>query len=221
MDGKPAYHVESTELTYVAQGAQRRANVTTLSRSPPSMARPRRASLGWAPVVPYRKNAPEQAAAGAGLSFRFPEPTDGKSMWELAEQAGLDVNSPYAYVMWAEYHRRTSLVAEDDAGLAGFVTGFAVPETDLTTVFVWQIAVANDRRQRGIGARLLDELVVRTGARCIEATVTPSNQASAALFRGLGARHGATPTEELAYGEHLFPGRHEAEIRFRIPVSAA
>lgn len=139
-------------------------------------------------------------------------------MWALAQRAGLDLNSPYAYVLWGDLHARTSVVATVDGELVGFITGFLVPR-EPSTAFVWQIAVDDRFRGRGIGSRMLDALVERTGVTAIEATVTPDNAASAALFRGLGARHG-TPVEETpAYGEDLFPAGHAPEIRFRIPVA--
>lgn len=140
-------------------------------------------------------------------------------LWALAGECGLDLNSPYAYVMWGRYHQETTVVAEDEAGVAGFVLAFRVPR-DPDTVFVWQIAVAGDRRGRGIGGALLDELVDRTGARCVEATVTPSNAASAAMFRALAARHGTTAAEEPCFAEHHFPAGHEAEVLFRIPTQS-
>lgn len=157
------------------------------------------------------------ADPSAGLLVRPAGVDDGARLWALARDTGLDLNSPYAYVLWADRHRTTTLVAEDGDGLAGFVLAFRVPDAP-GTVFVWQIAVAPDRRGRGIGGRLLDELVARSGATAVEATVTPSNAASAAMFRGLAARHGTTPVEGGGYGEHLFPDGHEAEVLFRIPT---
>jgi diaminobutyrate acetyltransferase len=139
-------------------------------------------------------------------------------MWRLAEESGLDLNSTYAYVMWAEYHAATSLVAEDETGsLAGFVMGFRVPDRP-HAVFVWQIAVAARCRGIGLGSQLLDALVRSTGAATVEATVTPSNAASAALFRGLAHRHGTTAEERPLFAGHLFPDGHEPEVRFRIRV---
>lgn len=150
--------------------------------------------------------------------MRAPLPSDGEAMWELARASGLDENSPYAYVMWGEYHAEASVVAVDDDGeLVGFVVGFIVPAAP-ETVFVWQIATSAAHRGAGIGARMLDALVARTGAETVEATVTPGNDASAALFRGLGSRHGRRVEETPLFAEDLFPGDHEAEVRFRIPV---
>jgi L-2,4-diaminobutyric acid acetyltransferase len=50
----------------------------------------------------------------------------------------------------------------------------------------------------------------------VEATVTPDNSASAALFRSLAARHDTAVEEEPAFAAELFPGGHDAEVRFRI-----
>lgn len=144
-------------------------------------------------------------------------------LWTLARDSGLDENSPYAYLMWAEYFAATSVVAttvEADTPV-GFVTGFRLPE-DPSTVFVWQIGVDADHRGQGIASRLLDALVERTDAAFIEATVTPDNLASETLFRRLGDRHGATTTVTELFAENQFPPGHEAEHRFRIgPLSSS
>lgn len=159
------------------------------------------------------------SARGSGsIRFRAPEPADGKSIWALADQVGLDLNSVYAYIMWADHHAHTSVVAELDGELMGFTIGFSIP-AEPDTLFVWQIGVDDRARGRGIAGLMLDELVERTGASVVEATVTPDNTASAALFRALGSRHGTVVDEQVAYPEELFPKGHPAEIRFRIPVT--
>ncbi len=140
----------------------------------------------------------------------------------MAGDAGLDLNSPYAYVMWADHFASSSVVATDaDGQLGGFVIGFRPPAKP-EVVFVWQIAVARAMRGRGLGSLLLDELVARSGADVLEATVTPSNQASIALFTSFAARHGVAAELAVAYPADLFPpaggGRaaHEEEVRYRI-----
>jgi len=137
-------------------------------------------------------------------------------MWTLAADSGLDVNSPYAYVLWGEYHQESSVVAVNpDDRVIGFVSGFRVPDaTD--TVFVWQVAVGGDHRRGGIAGLMLDDVVARPAVAYIEATVAPSNDASAALFRSLATRHGTEVDESPLFGEELFPEQHEAEVRFRI-----
>lgn len=151
------------------------------------------------------------------VGFRSPEPEDGQELWALAGRVDLDLNSPYAYVLWGDHFADTSVVAVLDGAIVGFTIGFRLP-SDADVLFVWQIGVDEAGRGAGIAGAMLDELVDRTNVREVEATVTPSNRASTALFRGLAARHGATTTESVAYGEGLFPPGHEAEIRFRIPV---
>lgn len=147
---------------------------------------------------------------------------DGPALLELSTSSGLDENSPYAYLMWAEYFGDTSIVATEpelDEPI-GFVAGFCRPD-DPDTVFVWQVGVDDDHRRRGIAAMLLDRLVEQTGATHLEATVTPSNLASATLFTRFGDRHGAPVDTHELFEEELFPEGHEAEIRYRIgPVTA-
>lgn len=156
-------------------------------------------------------------APNAALRFRYPRITDGSALWALARANGLDENSPYAYLLWSEYFRDTTVVAtgEDDDAPVGFVTAFRRSD-EPATVFVWQVGVAASHRRRGIAGKLLDQLVEQCGADHLEATVTPSNTASETLFRRFGERHGAQVTTEELFAEEHFPPGHEAEVRFRI-----
>jgi L-2,4-diaminobutyric acid acetyltransferase len=161
-------------------------------------------------VAPLTASAQDKA-----LGYRLARLGDGPALWSLAKANGLDENSPYAYLLWAEYFRDTTVVATDDDVPVGFVTAFLRPD-DASTVFVWQIGVDDAHRRRGIAGRLLDELFERTGATALEATVTPTNTASETLFRRFGDRHGLAVVVEPLFGEELFPPGHEAELRFRI-----
>jgi L-2,4-diaminobutyric acid acetyltransferase len=155
-------------------------------------------------------------AQDKALEYRLARLEDGPALWALAKANGLDENSPYAYLLWTEYFRDTTVVATDDADApVGFVTAFLRPD-DASTVFVWQIGVDDAHRRRGIAGRLLDELFERTGATALEATVTPTNTASETLFRRFGDRHGLPVVAEPLFPEELFPPGHEAELRFRI-----
>lgn len=138
-------------------------------------------------------------------------------MWELAQSTSLDRNSPYAYLLWGDHFSATSRIAWDDDGLVGFVVGHLVPDRP-DTLFVWQVGVADRARGLGLASRLLDEVVDSPGGvRFVEATVTPSNEASDRLFRSFAHRHGAAVDTAVAYDEELFPTEgHETEIRYRI-----
>lgn len=119
-------------------------------------------------------------------------------------------------MLWADHFAESSIVAVTEMDqVVGFVNGFR-PPSDPTTLFVWQVAVAPEIRGHGLGKRMLDELLTRCTARWLEATVTPSNVASAALFRGTAARHRTVVDEAVGYPQALFPDDHEPEIRFRI-----
>lgn len=151
------------------------------------------------------------------IVVRPPEPGDGKHLWELAGRTGLDVNSPYAYVLWGDHHRDTSVVAMSGSEIVGFVLGFAIPSAP-GEVFVWQVCVSPEHRERRLGSTLLDALVGKTGARVIEATVTPSNEASARLFRSLALRHGGRVAVTSGYEASMFPDDHEEELRVRVDL---
>lgn len=161
------------------------------------------------------------------LIMRAPRPADAAGMWRLAAH-GLDVNSPYSYLMLAEHFAATCAVAvragdpldaEPDAMPAGFVTGFRLP-ADPSTLFIWQIVVDPAYRGRSLGTHLLDELAERPMVprlRFLEATVTPSNEASARTFRRFARRRQTDCVEAPLFGRDLFPGPgHEPEHRFRI-----
>jgi L-2,4-diaminobutyric acid acetyltransferase len=143
----------------------------------------------------------------------------------------LDSNSPYAYLLLCSHFAATGLIARRDGALAGFVLGYQRPDpqpNDGATAFVWQIAVADGARGCGLGRTLLDRWFARCAAsfdaRFLESTVTPSNQASRALFSSFAAKRGTTLAEEVAFASSLFPesSPHEAEIGFRIgPMTPA
>jgi L-2,4-diaminobutyric acid acetyltransferase len=157
---------------------------------------------------------------GREVRVRSLRPDDTPEVLGVVRAVELDLNSAYAYAMFAEYFGDTSLVAEcDDGSVAGFVIGF-VPPARSNTVFVWQIGVAPEMRGRGIGSRLLDQLIQRAGCTVLEATVTPSNLGSDRLFRAAARRHEARVETEELFEAALFPAGHEAEIRYVIaPLS--
>jgi L-2,4-diaminobutyric acid acetyltransferase len=131
----------------------------------------------------------------------------------------LDVNSPYAYLLLTSHFADTSVVAERAGDVVGFVAAYRPPSRP-QSLFVWQVAVDAAARGHGLGTRLLDgALATEAAAECryLEATVTPSNVSSWALFRGVARRHGVPCREETGFVAALFPdGGHEDEILVRI-----
>lgn len=156
------------------------------------------------------------------ITFRSPTPADGATMWTLVRDAGgLDLNSPYAYLLAGHHFGSTSIVAETaDGDLAGFV--FAYPPPDQPdTVFVWQVITNPRFRGQGMGRRMLHQVIERARTRGIAtmtATVTPSNAASKATFSSVARDLGVDYSERPCFGEELFPGdgEHEPEDEVRV-----
>lgn len=151
------------------------------------------------------------------MTIRAPRASDGAAMWALVREAGtLDLNSAYLYVLFADRFADTCAIAERAGHTVGVLTGFRPPR-DPSTYFVWQIGVRPEVRGSGLAGRLIDAVLARhPDVRFVEATVSPSNAPSLALFGALARRHGA-PLETLeGYGAELFPFHHEREPLLRI-----
>ncbi|MGO1543167.1 MAG: diaminobutyrate acetyltransferase [Gulosibacter sp.] len=158
------------------------------------------------------------------LTLRGPRQDEGAAIWELARDSErLDLNTPYAYMLWARDFHKSTLVADVDGELVGFIIGFMRPD-EPTTLMVWQVAVDMEHRGHGIAGRMLEALVERTGARALETTVTNANEASTRLFAALAARHGAEHTISDLFEPEHFPATQEweAEKLHRIePLSSS
>ncbi|MFH9616742.1 diaminobutyrate acetyltransferase [Streptomyces pratensis] len=151
------------------------------------------------------------------------EPTveDGASAWRIARDSRvLDANSSYSYLLWCRDFAATSVVARDEQGTAiAFATGYIRPELPGTLV-IWQIAVDEGRRGRGLAGAMLDHLTARLQSRgvlqCLETTIGAENEASHRLFLSFAERHGAPVERELLFPARLFPDAHESEHLYRI-----
>lgn len=148
-----------------------------------------------------------------------PSVVDGAALWRIARDSGkLDLNSSYAYLLWCRDFAATSRIARVDGEVAGFVTGYLRPDAPDTLV-VWQVAVDQRFRGRGLAGTLLDALVADVaakGARYLETTVTPDNEASVALFAGLARRLGTAHERTDLFVSAHFPDDHETEVLHRI-----
>jgi L-2,4-diaminobutyric acid acetyltransferase len=159
------------------------------------------------------------AAKAIDLRFRNPEAADGAAIWRFVEQAGvLEQNSAYSYMLLCQHFGDTSIVAEQDGTLAGFVTAYRPPRQP-DTVFVWQVGVARAMRGRGLGVRLLDEVIAQPACcdvRFLEASVTTDNDASKALFQALARKLSAPCSVQPFFDKTIFPEPHATEELFRI-----
>ncbi len=162
--------------------------------------------------------------------LRRPRGSDAIAIRDLVAETGvLDLNSTYAYLLLATDFADTSVVAESDGDLRGFITGFQ-PPTRPDVLFVWQVAVAPGAQRGGLAAAMLDSLVehVRTqrgqAPVTVEATVSPGNASSRAFFGAFARRHGVALSEHPHFtAAQLDPDQaHEDEPLLRIgPIGTA
>ncbi|MDI5963111.1 diaminobutyrate acetyltransferase [Streptomyces sp. SL13] len=161
-----------------------------------------------------------QATKNSDHLLDHPTVDDGAEMWRIARDSKvLDLNSSYSYLLWCRDFSRTSVVARENGRTVGFVTGYVRPERRRTLV-VWQVAVDEAYRGRGLAATMLDGLTARTvaalGIDRMETTIAPDNEASSRLFTSFGERHGATVEREVLFEGVHFPDGHDPEVLHRI-----
>ncbi|MDQ0797084.1 diaminobutyrate acetyltransferase [Streptomyces sp. B1I3] len=156
------------------------------------------------------------------LRIDTPRVEDGAAIWRIARDSQvLDLNSSYSYLLWCRDFAATSVVARDENGEPiAFVTGYVRPDRPQTLV-VWQVAVDESHRGKGLAATLLDALAARVaadqGLDAVETTITPDNTASERLFTSFAQRHDVALEREVLFSGDLFPeDTHLPEVLFRI-----
>lgn len=160
------------------------------------------------------------------LAIGKPGAEDGAAIHRLVGACrSLDQNSLYAYLLLCHHHAETCVLAREGRRLVGFASAY-FPPAQPDVIFVWQVAVHPDRQGRGLGRALLAEMMSRPAvrdARYLETTVSPSNQASRALFNSLARKLGAPCVERDLFDARLFhPEIHETEVLLRIgPIKPA
>jgi len=152
--------------------------------------------------------------------IRRPTQADAAGLYTLVEACRpLDLNSRYAYLLLATHFSATCALAEVDTGPVGFVAAYLKP-SDLAVLFVWQVAVHPHMRGRRLAGRLLDDVLDRpecAAVRYLEATITPSNEASWKLFRAFAQAREAVCRETAMFTEADFGASgHEREQLLRI-----
>ncbi|MEU2255325.1 diaminobutyrate acetyltransferase [Nocardia xishanensis] len=155
--------------------------------------------------------------------LRAPQLGDAAQIWRIAKDSHvLDTNSSYAYLLWCRDFPGTTVVAEVDGRVVGFVIGYLRPQAP-DTVFVWQVAVSQSERGRGTGTALIEHLldtVAPHGVTALETTISPDNPASVAMFAAVARRRGARMTKRPLFDPGVFPDNHAAEDLYRIAPTA-
>ncbi|WP_115896276.1 diaminobutyrate acetyltransferase [Marinomonas pollencensis] len=154
------------------------------------------------------------------IELKKPSALKGMEVNQLvADCAPLDRNSVYCNLLQCDHFRETSVAAERNQLLVGFVSGYLIPaSTD--TLFIWQVAVSETVRGKGLAKRMLNEILSRSACsqvRFIETTITQANAGSWALFRSLAKALNAPLEESVKFDQEThFKGKHDSEYLVRI-----
>lgn len=131
----------------------------------------------------------------------------------------LDVNSEYLYLLLCSHYRSTCVIALSGNEVVGVATAYLIPEQK-NTLFVWQIAVAEQARRLGLGKTMVKHLLNRpvcADVGFVEATVSPSNAASLNLFKALAQDLETEFRQKPYFEKELFRGgNHEEENLIRV-----
>ncbi|KKN06430.1 hypothetical protein LCGC14_1077280, partial [marine sediment metagenome] len=88
------------------------------------------------------------------------------------------------------------------------------------TLFIWQVAVGEEARGKGLASRMLKNILNRTATKSvtfIETTITPDNKASWALFESLAKKLDAPLNSTVMFERDAhFAGEHETEMLVKI-----
>lgn len=150
-----------------------------------------------------------------GLRFRKPRAEDGADIWSLIRACPpLDENSLYCNILQADHFADTSIAAEYEDRIVGWISGYRPPK-ERSALFIWQVAVHEDARGLGLGKKLMRRLLSRRaceGVKRLKTTITPDNKASWGLFRSFARDIGGqmSDAEWLCRNRH-FDGRHDPE----------
>lgn len=156
-------------------------------------------------------------------SLRKPVAKDGAEIWKLVRACRpLDENSMYCNLLQCDHFADTCVVAELSGEIAGWVSAYVMPNQP-DTLFVWQVAVSDAARGRGMGSLMLQSILNRPQCKDvarIQTTITAGNEASWALFRKFARLRGADLDVEAYYTQALhFQERHKTEHLVTIPVA--
>ncbi len=148
-------------------------------------------------------------------TLRKPTASDGADIWELVRSCRpLDENSMYCNLLQCDHFADTCVLAELSGEAVGWISAYVMPN-DPETLFVWQVAVSEKARGRGLGALMLQSIMQREaceGVTRLQTTITADNDASWALFRKFAKLQDSGLDIQPYYTQALhFQDRHKTE----------
>lgn len=154
------------------------------------------------------------------IAIRLPALEDGMPLFRLIQRCPpLDTNSSYCNLLQCGHFSSTSVAAELNDELVGFISGYLIPERP-ETLFIWQVAVDEQARGVGLASQMLMHILSRPNCqsvRFLETTITQDNAPSWALFNRLAKKlsaelHSSPWLDKQAH----FDGQHDSEDLVRI-----
>ncbi|WP_269078658.1 diaminobutyrate acetyltransferase [Endozoicomonas elysicola] len=151
------------------------------------------------------------------ISYREPNKMDGNVVHQLINRCPpLDKNSLYCNLLQCTDFASTSIVAESaDGDIVGFISGYIPPDSS-DTLFIWQVALDQQCRGRGIASQMLNRLFARhKQLQRLKTTISPDNIPSQKLFQAFFENQGMTVEtfDHFKSGIHLDKD-HEDEILY-------
>jgi diaminobutyrate acetyltransferase len=171
------------------------------------------------------RNTTDLSRLAPRVIFRSPTKKDGSPIRSLVcASPPLTANSLSTTVMQCAHFAQTSVVAEIDGALAGFVLGYRLPQS-LNTLFVLQMAVGASYRRLGLAEGMITALMrrrVHADITSLESRMTPQNIPARRVFERVAARFDA-PMEATGWIESArdFLGQQPDELKVTIgPIKA-
>ena len=156
----------------------------------------------------------------AEIHLRPTEATDGLAVYKLAKSSVELESTPCSsfYSLCGDFSH-TSIVAEINGRIIGFVGGYRPPERENTLV-VKTVVVDQEVRKMGLASEMLSDLVSRlstVGVVTLEAIAKSSSEVAAALFNGYAEKHSVEVSKvDYLTSEQLDGG--DAEVKYIIKL---
>ena len=152
------------------------------------------------------------------IHFRLPLAEDGMAVHQLISRCPpLDPNSVYCNLLQCSDFSNTSIIAvTPDDQVVGFISGYLPPQR-AETLFVWQVALDEKWRGKGLAKQMLSNLFDRQkNISHLETTISPGNAASERLFESFFESRDMLVAKTVRFSrQHHFNDQHPDEILYR------